>query len=139
MKRNEWLFPSNEGSNGWGVIADSTNTVRRIVGAQPIRTFIELDLNNPSSINDVQIGLDMDLTGLTNYYIKTETDNSLSSKADKSITYTKSEVDNRIANLVDSALATLNALKELATALSYDQNCSTSMTNLIGAKANQHI
>ena len=40
----------------WGVIADSTNAVRRIVGAQPIRTFIELDLNNPSSTIDVQIG-----------------------------------------------------------------------------------
>ena len=51
---------------------------RRLVGAQPIRTFIELDLNNPSSINDAHIGLDMDLTGLTNYYTKTETDNNIS-------------------------------------------------------------
>ena len=77
LAQNESLFPSNEGSNRWGVIAASTKTVRRIVGAQPIRSFIELDLNNPSSTNDVQIGFDMDLTGLTNFCIKTETDNNL--------------------------------------------------------------
>ena len=73
-----------------GIIAGSTNTVRRIVGAQPLRSFIELDSNNPSSVNDVQIGLDMDLTGLTSYYTKIETDDELLLKADKSITYTKS-------------------------------------------------
>ena len=92
---------------------------------------------HPSSTNDVQIGLDMDLTGLTNYYIQTLTDVSLLVKADISITFTKSEVDNRIANLVDSAPATLNTLKEVATALNNDKNLSTSNTNLIGTKANQ--
>ena len=97
LKQNELSFPSNEGSNVWGVIAASTNTVRRIVGAQPIRTFIEFDLNNPSSISDVQIGLDMDLTGLTNYCAQTETDNNLASKANKATTYTKTEVDNSLA------------------------------------------
>ena len=56
---------------------------------------------------------------------------------DKTITYTKTEVDNRIANLVDSAPATLNTLKELSTALGNDLNFSTSITNLIGTKANQ--
>ena len=75
-----------------------------------------MDLGNPSSIDDVQIGLDMDLTGLTNYYIKTDIDNSLLLKADRLLTQTKSQVDTRIANLVDSAHVTLNTLKELATA-----------------------
>jgi hypothetical protein len=135
--KHKLLFPSNEGSNGWGVIADSTNTARRIVGAQPIRTFIEFDLNNPSSINEVQIGLDMDLTGLTKCYNKTGNGNNLLLAADGSITHTKSEVGNRIANLVDSAPAMLNALKELATALNNDQNFPTSVTNLIGTNANQ--
>ena len=44
LKQNKLIFPSNEGDNGWGAIADATNIVRRLVGAQPIRTFIELDL-----------------------------------------------------------------------------------------------
>ena len=64
----------------------------------------------------------MDSTGLTNYYTKTETDSNLLLNADRSITYTKSEVDTRIANLIDSAFATPNTLKELATALNNDQN-----------------
>ena len=79
----------------------------------------------------------MDLTGLTNCYTNTEIGNNVLSKADKPITHTKSELDARIANLGDSALATLNTLKELATALNNDQNFPTSITNLIGTKANQ--
>ena len=63
------------------------NTVRRIVGSQPIRTFIKLDFNNPSSINDIQIGLNLDLTGLTKFCTKPETDNNLVLKADKTSTY----------------------------------------------------
>ena len=59
FKHNKLLFPSNERFNGWGVIADSTNAVRRLVGAQPVRAFREVDFNNPSSSNDVQLGLDM--------------------------------------------------------------------------------
>ena len=51
--------------------------------------------------------------------------------------YNKSEVDSRIANLVGSALAMLNPFKEFAAALSHDRNFSTSITNLIGTKANQ--
>ena len=51
--------------------------------------------------------------------------------------YIKSEVYNRTANFVDSATATLNTLKELATAVDNDENFSKSITNLIGTKANQ--
>ena len=72
-KQNKLTFPSTEGSNRWGSIADATNIVRRLVGAQPTRAFIELDVDNPSSINDVQIGLDIESTGLTSCYSKTET------------------------------------------------------------------
>jgi hypothetical protein len=45
-------------------------------------------------------------------------------------------VDTAIANLVDSAPATLDTLKELATALGDDANHVTTMTTLIGTKAN---
>ena len=51
--------------------------------------------------------------------------------------YIETEIDNRIANIVDSAPSTLKTLKELATALNNDQNFSTSITNLIGTEANQ--
>ena len=38
LKQNKLLRPAIEGNNGWGAI-DAMNTVRRIVGYQPIRTF----------------------------------------------------------------------------------------------------
>lgn len=47
---------------------------------------------------------------------------------------TPTEVDNKIAAVVNSAPETLNTLKELATALGNDANFSTTVTNLIGTK-----
>ena len=47
-----------------------------------------------------------------------------------------SYVDNSISNLVSSAPETLNTLNELALALNSDANFSTSITTLIGTKAN---
>ena len=76
LKQNSLIFPTIEGANGWGTI-DSTGTVRRIVGSAPIMSFIELDVDNVSSINDIKIGLDMELSWLTNYYTKSQTDTNL--------------------------------------------------------------
>ena len=58
-----------------GVISESNNTIRRLVGAYPIYTSITLDVQDPTSINDLQTGLDMNLTGLTSYHTKQESDN----------------------------------------------------------------
>ena len=58
-------------------------------------------------------------------------------KADKSDTYTKTEVDTNISAIVDSAPGTLNTLNKLAAALGDDANHVTTMTTLIGTKADQ--
>ena len=55
-----------------------------------------MDFNNHNSINDLQIGLDLDLTGLTKYHTKTEVNNSLALKANQATTYSKTEVDNNL-------------------------------------------
>lgn len=62
---------------------------------------------------------------------------ALGSKADKATTYTKTEVDTHIADLVDSAPETLDTLNELATALGNDPNFATTVANQIGTKASQ--
>jgi hypothetical protein len=49
---------------------------------------------------------------------------------------TQTYVNNSIANLVASAPSTLDTLNELATALGNDPNFATTITNLIGTKAN---
>jgi len=48
--------------------------------------------------------------------------------------YTKTEVDNKIAELVDSAPGTLDTLNELAAALGDDPNFATTVTNSIATK-----
>ena len=50
--------------------------------------------------------------------------------------YTKTEVDNKVAGLVDSAPEALNTLNELAAALGDDPNFATTMSTAIGKKAN---
>ena len=51
---------------------------------------------------------------------------------------TSSEVDTKIANLVDSAPATLDTLNELAAALGDDANFATTVTNSLANKADLH-
>jgi hypothetical protein len=50
--------------------------------------------------------------------------------------YTKSEVDTKIADLVNGAPATLDTLNELSAALNDDANFATTVTALIGTKQN---
>lgn len=57
---------------------------------------------------------------------------ALNSKANQATTYTKTEVDNAIAALVDTAPATLDTLNELAAALGDDPNFATTVATNIG-------
>ena len=52
----------------------------------------------------------------------------------KSDTYTKSEVNQQINNVIDAAPTQLNTLNELATALNDDSNFATTITNSIATK-----
>ena len=61
-----------------GGVISYDNILRRLVGADPIRVQRNLDLFDPSSSinNDLQISLDMDLSGLSNYYTKQRSDSN---------------------------------------------------------------
>lgn len=63
-----------------------------------------------------------------------ESDSGNTIKINESYTATRSYVDTSIANLSDSAPATLNTLNELAAALGDDANFSTTVTTSIGEK-----
>ena len=52
----------------------------------------------------------------------------------KSDTYTKSEVNQQLNNLIDASPSQLNTLSELATALNDDSNFATTITNSIATK-----
>ena len=70
-KQNALLFPVSEGStSGWLPINKNTNSLRRLSGNSPINVLVNLDLTNPET-DDLIISLDMNLSGLNNYYNKT--------------------------------------------------------------------
>ena len=73
------------------------------------------------------------------------TSTDISNKADKATTlngygitdaYTKTQVDKKVSNLVNSAPETLDTLNELASALGNDPNFATTVATQIGTKAN---
>ena len=73
------------------------------------------------------------------------TSTDISNKADKATTlsgygitdaYTKTQVDKKVSDLVNSAPETLDTLNELASALGNDPNFATTVANQIGTKAN---
>ena len=73
-------FPASERTNSYGALSIPTATepsfIRRLSGVYPISTF--LDSNNPLAWTDVKVSLDtyIYITGLNNYYTKTEIDNA---------------------------------------------------------------
>lgn len=82
-----------------------------------------------------------DLTNDSGFLTSTD----ISGKADKATTlsgygitdaYTKTQVDKKVADLVNSAPETLDTLNELASALGNDPNFATTVANQIGTKAN---
>ena len=75
------------------------------------------------------------------------TSTDISNKADKATTlsgygikdaYTKTQVDKKVSDLVNSAPETLDTLNELASALGNDPNFATTVANQIGTKANDN-
>ena len=74
-KQDNLPFPSDDsGDNKWSVISPA-NAVRRLKGYAYIRVRRYLNLLDPnSSCDDLQIGFDKNLSGLTKYYTKQEVD-----------------------------------------------------------------
>ena len=60
------------------LLRQTLNFIRRLSGVYPISTF--LNSSNPLTWTDINIILDMNLTGLNKYYTKTEVNNSLALK-----------------------------------------------------------
>jgi len=61
----------------------------------------------------------------------------LGTKADKTITYTKNDVDQHISNLIASAPDALNTLNELAQALANDSSYAATVFNKLAQKADK--
>jgi hypothetical protein len=86
-------------------------------------------LSTSPDSNNAKVGLAITSTSLALDFTDELTDASLATYA------TKSYVTTQVANLVDSAPATLDTLNELAAALGDDANFSTTVTNSLANKA----
>ncbi|MFM7986432.1 MAG: hypothetical protein ACKPKO_44685, partial [Candidatus Fonsibacter sp.] len=69
--------------------------------------------------------------------ISTATQTALDSKADKTNTYTKGDVDLNMSNFIASAPEALNTLNELAQALANGPNHATTVFNQLALKADK--
>ena len=86
-------------------------------------------------VSATSVGLgNVDNTSDINKPISTAAQAALDLKANQSTTYTKTEVDTNIANLVDTAPATLDTLNELAAALGDDANFAATTASALGEK-----
>lgn len=98
--------------------------------------------------NDSNFLTSSDLSAHTsneNIHVSTTEKTTWNNKANKATTlsgygitdaYTKTQVDKKVSDLVNSAPETLDTLNELASALGNDPNFATTVANKIGTKAN---
>lgn len=126
------------------IISGTTNTGTLILNGVDVSTTlaqVPINTNNITNLQQVTTGISYNTTGDL-----TTIDNNLTVSATKYINCNrvpttgdnvanKTYVDTAIANLVNSAPATLDTLNELATALGNDANFSTTVTNSLAGKA----
>ena len=71
-KQDKSTFPSEDDFDGWRLVS-ADNIVRRLIGEDKIQVAGVLDLATGSnSITNIKIGLNTNMTGLTNQYTKQE-------------------------------------------------------------------
>ena len=96
-----------------------------------LTSFTETDPTVPSHVKAITAN------DITNWNNKVD-DSDLTNYYTKSNTYTKTEVDTKIANLIDSAPETLNTLNELAVAIQNNDSLIDTLDSAIGTKANDN-
>ena len=91
-------------------------------------TFIGLPPDTLDTLEKIATAIDNDPAFLTTVR------GLLDTKAEKINTYTKTEVNREINNVINAAPEALNTLKEIATALNDDANFAGTITNLLSQK-----
>ena len=148
-----WVAPGESSVYNTMDVAEGTagtSTTDRVINAKNLKEIISSQV--PTKVSE----LDNDSNFLTNSELSAHTDDTdihvtptekttWNNKANKATTlsgygitdaYTKTQVDTKISNLVNSAPETLDTLNELASALGNDPNFATAVATQIGNKAN---
>jgi hypothetical protein len=125
----EWAAPGVEPSedikvNGWRAAQRPPASYFNWIHFVTYRALKELQQH---ALHDERLYSDVDLADTSKV--------ATAAAAKKAVDTAKSYADTKIAALVNSAPGTLDTLNELAQALGDDPNFATSITNLIGTKA----
>lgn len=93
---------------------------------------IEVEIGDTAPVGDVKLFVDEDADPAVtlDVYTRQETDTFLAAKADKSTTYTKTEVDNKIATAPEQS--TINATDYVVLKDTDGVNCKISKANIMG-------
>jgi hypothetical protein len=107
---------------------DVTNT--EWINTTPIDAYTKTEVD--TAIGNVSVDLSA-------YDTSSQVDTKIAAIPDTDLSAydTSAQVDTKVASIVDSAPETLNTLNELAAALGDDANHVTTMTTLVGTKADQ--
>lgn len=119
------------GSASVGGAANSANKLNTNAGNASTPVYFE------NGVPKACTSLNLEVNGTSESATKDGAGNVITDTyATKQETYTKTEVDAKVAGVVDSAPETLNTLNELAAALGEDPNFATTVSSQIGLKAN---
>ena len=127
-----------------------TSTTDRVINAKNLKEIISSQVPTKVSEldNDRNFLTSSDLSAHTsnkNIHVTSTEKTTWNNKANKATTlsgygitdaYTKTQVDKKVSDLVNSAPETLDTLNELASALGNDPNFATTVATQIGTKAN---
>lgn len=143
-----------------------TNTEERVISAKVLNDAIDNKIPTIPTVNNATLTIQKNGTTVKTFTANSSTNVTcnievptkvsdltndsgfiadVSGKADKATTlsgygitdaYTKSQVDKKVSDLVNSAPETLDTLNELANALGNDPNFATTVATQIGTKAN---
>ena len=113
-----------------------TLTVDDIVVNDDVLIKSNLMVDTIASFEAPQITIDDNVTITGSLIVGTSNIiNALGTKANQITTYTKTETNEQIANVVNGAPELLNTLVELSKAINDDQNFATTMANELATKA----
>jgi hypothetical protein len=127
------------GANAYALPVASTT----VLGGVKAGTNIAINASGVISANDSSVAF-TEITGkpttlsgygITDAYTKTQSDASLALKAEKNVTYTKTETDGRIQAIVGAAPAALDTLQEIAAQLANDESAVSALTGVVSTKA----
>lgn len=145
-KNSEWTEVIIPDTSNLATKSEVTEGLNQKVDSETLNDYLTVDNASTTYATKTELGDKLNTSAYNsekvNFALKTEiptVPTNVSSFTNDAGYQTESDVDNKIAKLVDSAPETLDTLNELATALNNDPNFATSISTELGNKLNKSV